>query len=104
MGVIGRYIRMDQVTKEKADLRFARVLVEVKINQTFPECIHFKNEHGCVITQKVYYQWTPIRCLNCKGYGHGMEECVKHQKGKQKWVVKKQCNNEGGIVERDNES
>lgn len=77
---------------EKEDLMFARVLVEIKIDQDFPEIIQFMNEHGKIMEQKVYYHWKPIRCVSCKGYGNNKDKYVKPQKARQMWVKKqKQC-------------
>lgn len=34
----------DKHTEEKTSIRFARILVEVEIGQTIPDCIYFNNE------------------------------------------------------------
>lgn len=85
---IGNFVRVDKVTQEKSNLFFARVLVEVKIDQEFPEMVQFLNEKGAVIDQKVFYAWKPIKCSSCTGYGHSHEQCFKPVKQKKRWVVK----------------
>lgn len=85
---IGKFVRADKVTQEKSNLSFARVLVEVKIDQQFPEMIQFLNENGVVINQQVYYEWKPIKCTQCNGYGHNKDQCFKPVQQKKKWVEK----------------
>lgn len=90
MGSIGKFVRVDEVNLERENLMFARVLVEVLVDQMFPEVIQFGNEKGYVIEHKVYYAWKPIKCTGCKGYGHNREQCVKPRVIKKVWV-KKRC-------------
>ena len=85
---IGKFVRVDEVTLEIANLMFARVLVEVLVDQMFPEVVQFRNEKGYVIEHKVYYGWKPIKCSGCKGYGHNREQCVKPKVIKKIWVKK----------------
>ncbi|XP_057251794.1 uncharacterized protein LOC125498534 [Beta vulgaris subsp. vulgaris] len=78
---------MDQATKEKEKLSFARVMVEVGINDELPDSIAFCNEHGNRMEQKVEYEWRPIQCTQCKGFGHELEAC-RNKGGKKIWVKK----------------
>lgn len=86
---VGKYIKVDQATLNRDRLQFAKVLVEVAIDQAFPDFIQFKNEHGEISDQQVAYRWKPIRCMSCQGYGHKKEKCVKKAQHKKIWVVKK---------------
>lgn len=78
---------MDQATKEKEKLNFVRVMVEVGIHDVLPENIVFCNEHGSRVEQKVEYEWRPIKCSTCKGFGHEGENC-RNKDGKKIWVKK----------------
>lgn len=86
---VGKFQKMDQTTLNKDRLMFARILIEVKMDQKFPDVIHFQNENGVIVEQMVYYAWKPVKCLKCNGYGHTKEVCVKKNQQKKVWVVKK---------------
>ncbi|XP_056697592.1 uncharacterized protein [Spinacia oleracea] len=69
---------------------FAKILVEVCIDQQFPSMIHFLNEKGTKVDQQVYYDWLPIMCTVCKGMGHDHSKCNKKNStgGRKVWVKK----------------
>ena len=77
-------------------LTYSRVLVEVSIDQTFPNVIKFMNEKGVLAHQLVSYECKPVKCANCGGMGHNVEECRKKTFGvakskiqpKKRWVPK----------------
>ncbi|KAL2933458.1 LINE-1 reverse transcriptase-like protein [Bienertia sinuspersici] len=46
---IGRLIRMDATTTKREKLQYARVMVEVLIDQYFPDSVTFMNEKGCQV-------------------------------------------------------
>ncbi|KAJ8437064.1 hypothetical protein Cgig2_025911 [Carnegiea gigantea] len=54
----------------------------------FPEYIEFANEKGILLRQKVIYEWLPIKCDQCKMFGHTQEQCKKQEKQKKEWRVK----------------
>ena len=89
---IGKFTMVDQATLSRARLQFARILVEVNVDQEFPDLVHFKDENGVVREQGVLYGWKPILCDKCNGYGHNGGDCVKRHKQdgpiKKVWVVK----------------
>ncbi|XP_048502961.1 uncharacterized protein LOC125498736 [Beta vulgaris subsp. vulgaris] len=94
VGVIGTFMKLED--SQRNNLLYAKVLVEVCIDQDFPDVILFRNEHGQIVEQKVYYAWKPIKCTSCNGYGHKYEQCHKPKKVQQvrkTWVVK-QSNND----------
>ena len=89
-GLVGTVIKVDQATQHRDKLLFAKVLVEVRIDQEFPELIQFLDEKGVIIDQRVEYDWLPISCSICKGMGHTMEKCHKRvNKGKKIWAPKR---------------
>ncbi|XP_056689969.1 uncharacterized protein [Spinacia oleracea] len=74
---IGTMIKVDQATHNRDKLMFAKVLVEVNIDQQFPEVIRFRSEIGRMIEQRVIYDWLPISCSICKGMGHTSNACTR---------------------------
>ncbi|KAL9230735.1 hypothetical protein vseg_006049 [Gypsophila vaccaria] len=89
-GLIGKYIKSDSATEEKSKIGFARVMVELKIDQNLPEVVSFKDEKGLLTNVEVEYEWKPVTCANCKGMGHLKEQCRRLEPNKtQKPTVKK---------------
>ncbi|XP_062089589.1 uncharacterized protein LOC133796123 [Humulus lupulus] len=58
----------------------------MEITNDPPFIIYFVNEKGQVQEQFVENEWLPIKCNNCKGYGHNMAECKHH--GPKIWAKK----------------
>lgn len=91
--VVGKPIRTERATAEKDIIEYARVLVEVTLEQKFPEEIQFVNEKGHTMTEKVNYECNPIYC---GGIGHTLEECKRKKyelalnkvKPRHMWVAK----------------
>lgn len=79
---IGSFVKVDQATLKREKLQFARIMVEVKLNQKFPDQISFINEKGIEMVVEVKYEWKPVSCANCKKIGHGREECRWRQENK----------------------
>ena len=68
-------MKLDQATVNKDRLMYARIMIEVTMNQELPENICFENEKGIVVQQDVKYEWRPTFCEGCKGLGHSKENC-----------------------------
>lgn len=68
-------IKVDNATREKARLRFARVLVEMNTNDEVLEENHFFNVRDKLVSQQVIYEWKPIQCNKCNKMGHDEQEC-----------------------------
>lgn len=85
---MGNVVKMDQAAKNKDKLAFARVMVEVGINQELPDEVTFCIEHGNVVKQKIKYEWRPSFCTKCSGYGHEAAICTKNI-GTRVWIQKK---------------
>ncbi|XP_074283992.1 uncharacterized protein LOC141608550 [Silene latifolia] len=73
--LIGNFIKGDLATEEKTRLNFARVMIELKVNQQLPGMVKFKDELGQMIKIDVEYEWKPITCAHCKGVGHETLNC-----------------------------
>ncbi|XP_074267102.1 uncharacterized protein LOC141590406 [Silene latifolia] len=52
-----------------------RLMVEVEIDQNFPNQIIFEDEVGSEVHVAVEYDWLPITCQKCKGIGHNTQNC-----------------------------
>ena len=96
VGQMGKAIKMNDATKAKNRLSYARVMVEVAIQNQHPELVQFCNEHGNIVDQKLEYEWKPVQCGKCLGFGHDNEHCRKLE-GKKKWVKKNVTYQEGFI-------
>ncbi|XP_070008395.1 uncharacterized protein [Nicotiana sylvestris] len=89
-GLIGKPLRTDAATTKRERLTYARVLVEVKLNQEYPTSIRFENEAGKIVEQKIHYEWKPVMCEKCRNYGHELNECRKFIKEEHEKNEKKQ--------------
>ncbi|XP_062089269.1 uncharacterized protein LOC133795830 [Humulus lupulus] len=78
VSIIGKPIMVDKFTKDRSMIRYARVLVEMEITDDPPFIIYFVNESGQVQEKFVEYEWLPIKCNNCKGFGHNLADCKKN--------------------------
>ncbi|XP_062118462.1 uncharacterized protein LOC133832094 [Humulus lupulus] len=77
VSTIGKPIMVDKFIKDRYVIRFARVLVEMEITNDPPFIIHFVNERGQIQEQFAEYEWLPIKCKNCKGFGHNVADYAK---------------------------
>ncbi|VFQ79121.1 unnamed protein product [Cuscuta campestris] len=50
---IGKPVKRDKARASRRKWSYARILIEVQVNQTFPDQIHFLNEEGRIISQSV---------------------------------------------------
>ena len=76
-------LKTDKYTKERAMIRYARLLIEIPIDGPFPEYIEFINEHGILTRQSVEYEWKPDKCEHCGMFGHLEDSCRKKQPRKE---------------------
>ncbi|VFQ86461.1 unnamed protein product [Cuscuta campestris] len=74
---IGQPIRRDGATAARNRWSYARIQIEVQVNQSFPDQIHFINEEGRIITQSIVYEWAPTLCSHCGRIGHVADKCRK---------------------------
>lgn len=59
-GYLGVVLKVDEATLLKSRKSFARVLVQMNVEEGFPEELYFSNEYDEIITQPVQYDWIPI--------------------------------------------
>ncbi|KAL2940818.1 putative shell protein 2 [Bienertia sinuspersici] len=88
---VGGLLRLDAITTRRERLQYARCMVEVKLNQDFPDHVEFKDEKGNRRRAIMHYEWKPTLCSNCQKVGHSLQECYhkKETKKSQKQWVKK---------------
>ncbi|XP_062119139.1 uncharacterized protein LOC133832874 [Humulus lupulus] len=89
VGQIGKPIQGYNITKLRDRLCYPRILIEVSLDQNFPTRIRFMNEFDQEIELQVEYEWVPIVCQHCFGFGHETQLCRKKQQVKQELVPKK---------------
>ena len=82
---LGKFVKVDAATTMREKLQYARVMIEVKINQEFPDQLSFINENGIEVVIEVSYEWKQKKCLMCNKMGHKTEMC---HRGVQKQVWK----------------
>lgn len=82
--IIGKPIKMDAATTLKTRFNYARLLVEVSVEDELPSEIFLSLYNGEKVTQKVEYEWVPPKCNVCKCFGHRRDQCDP----KQAWVPK----------------
>ena len=87
VGQIGNPVKRDSATINRDKLHYARVMVEVPMNQKLPESVSFVNEHGMITQVELRYEWRPTLCEKCQLIGHTESEC-RQNKAKKVWVQK----------------
>ncbi|XP_021843467.1 uncharacterized protein [Spinacia oleracea] len=89
VGKLGVLKRVDNATAKRYKLQFARVQVEVLVEQEFPEVLRFVNEKGVMVEIDVEYEWKPLVCTVCKTMGHDATKCRKGG-SRRVWVPRQQ--------------
>ncbi|KAL9243880.1 hypothetical protein vseg_017717 [Gypsophila vaccaria] len=91
-GLIGSYLKNDVYTDTTTRLGYARVLVELKVDQKLPKSIKFIDEKKNIREIMVEYEWKPITCKSCKKMGHETGVCrvkkVQSNPAQQVWRKK----------------
>lgn len=65
-GLVEIPLRADRVTSNNEHMIYARVLVEFSMDKVYLAGVMFKNEQGCIVEQRVNYEWKPAMCTHCK--------------------------------------
>ncbi|XP_019238924.1 PREDICTED: uncharacterized protein LOC109218978 [Nicotiana attenuata] len=63
-GLVGKPLKADQATTQKERLIYARVLVEVKPHQKYPNTIMFEDEKGRIVEQEEVYKRRERKATN----------------------------------------
>ncbi|KAJ8419812.1 hypothetical protein Cgig2_000653 [Carnegiea gigantea] len=78
-------LKTDKCTNEKTMLKYARLLIDIFLEGPFPDYIDFFDEEEVLITQKVIYEWKPIKCTHCHMFGHEAIDCKKRKEVRTEW-------------------
>ncbi|KAL2923168.1 hypothetical protein RDABS01_014659 [Bienertia sinuspersici] len=88
---VGKLIRVDENTARRDKLQYASIMIEVEVDQAFPNCVRFYNEKGGLENATLNYEWLPTICSNCKKMGHHASICYTEKDGRkpgQVWRTK----------------
>ncbi|XP_062100859.1 uncharacterized protein LOC133806786 [Humulus lupulus] len=77
VSTLGKPIMIDQVTRDRSMVKFARILVDMEISETPPKTISFVNKRDQLVDQLVEYEWLPSKCKTYGCLGHTMVNCSK---------------------------
>ncbi|VFQ91334.1 unnamed protein product [Cuscuta campestris] len=75
--LVGKPIKRDRPTANKTKYAYARIQVEVKVQQEFPMMVSFIDDEERVRNQQIRYEWYPCMCSQCGKLGHVQESCRK---------------------------
>ncbi|KAJ8433396.1 hypothetical protein Cgig2_028996 [Carnegiea gigantea] len=83
--LLGIPIKTDRFTKERSVIRYARLLIDIPLNSSFPKFIEFFNDNELLIRQHVVYEWKPVKCSHCHMFGHKEPVCKKKNVVRKEW-------------------
>lgn len=75
VGYLGTMLKVDSATLSKSRMMFARVLVDMNVEDGFPKELFLYNEWDTMLSQKVQYDWMPVWCSKCSQFGHNINAC-----------------------------
>lgn len=88
--MIGSPICMDKFTTQRKRLSFARILVNVNVEEAKCREILLVGPDGKQFRQSVQFEWYPWVCDSCKIFGHSTAYCKRKSKLKQNQKVSDQ--------------
>ncbi|XP_074297136.1 uncharacterized protein LOC141627820 [Silene latifolia] len=106
-GLVGKFVKKDQEPHDKTCLSYARVMVELSMDQSALVKVKFFDESGHMVFVPVEYEWKPISCTSYNGIGHNVAQCKKpakkppkpKQKQRQAWRPFKTAMVQDAVVE-----
>ena len=88
---VGKPLYADTMTVSCKRLSFARICVKVDVHSVLTQNIDLQLANGMCFEVMVKYQWKPLKCSNCKVFGHNESSCqVKEVPNQVGSPVKKQ--------------
>ncbi|KAJ8419338.1 LOW QUALITY PROTEIN: hypothetical protein Cgig2_024013 [Carnegiea gigantea] len=82
---LGIPLKTDHYTKERTMLRYARLLIDISLDSSFPDFIEFFNDNEVLVRQQVVYEWEYVTCAHCHMFGHEEQACRKKGGVRQEW-------------------
>ena len=83
---VGSPLHADQMTASLKRLAYARICLEINIDDTLPTSLDLLLENGSSVEVRIEYGWIPKRCSICMGSDHPSKNCLKS--ARQIWVPK----------------
>ncbi|KAJ8421817.1 hypothetical protein Cgig2_023810 [Carnegiea gigantea] len=68
-------------------LQYARLLIEVSLEGTYPDYVEFVNDFNVVVKQMVKFEWMPVKCGHCQMLEYKEQECRKKGTTRMEWRV-----------------
>ncbi|KAJ8752286.1 hypothetical protein K2173_003922 [Erythroxylum novogranatense] len=79
---------MDSITASQSRLAYAKVCVEIDASIAVPKTIDVILRNGSMCSVWVEIPWLPLKCAQCKTFGHDEKGCSKKKTETQVWVPK----------------
>lgn len=73
--MIGKPISTDHITFEVEKISYARMLVEVNLEEVKRKEIMLESYNRTIYKHKVEFEWIPWMCSNCNVFGHSPRFC-----------------------------
>ncbi|PIA41441.1 hypothetical protein AQUCO_02200093v1 [Aquilegia coerulea] len=74
--LIGTPLYQDEATAKKKQLNYAKICVEVQVDDKFPTSVTVGMGSGKNAIIGVEYQWVPSTCSSCNRFGHNNSKCT----------------------------
>ncbi|VFQ92993.1 unnamed protein product, partial [Cuscuta campestris] len=87
--ILGKPIKRDRATATRAKWSYARIQIEVQVQQEFPDIIYYVDKDDRVVTQEVVYEWRPSICSKCGKLGHLRSQCRKKEGKQERNITRK---------------
>ena len=82
---------------------YARLLIDILLDSSFPEYIEFFNENELLIRQHVVYEWKPVIFSHYHMFGHEELVCKKKNVVRKEWRKVQRVQNDNSQGEKPGE-
>ncbi|KAJ8439003.1 hypothetical protein Cgig2_012999 [Carnegiea gigantea] len=83
--ILGILVKIDKQTMDKIYLNDARLLIDISLDEPFPEYVDYINDRGLVTRQNVKYEWLPLKSNHCSMFEHLEADCKRKRVIRQEW-------------------